>query len=465
MTSSFAGRFQVGAVDVALCTLESYTGPNSLSAERHLVGRLHYPCTDNIQGLAKASWMPSWEYAKGFTEFIFQRKTAWYVPMAKSSLCNMAWWMGQLKLPMYKGAAVASADASFPVLLLSHGVGGTRTASSIISGTLASQGIAVFAIEHADGSSSTTALAGGFGFTHYAGWAERAERDRQIQYRMQELQTALKVIRALGRGENMPGLTLSDGMDSRTAFRRLDADCVGLAGHSYGALTVGTLIAQDPQFPCAIAIDPWWGQLPADSAITKAWRTTGPLLILGSQAWNTPNDKGQMVCDAEGQATVMQASTRREGQEGAGTGPGSALVVIAGSTHDTAVDAKALYSAKYGWLLKWVIPHKKGTEGLVLDPVLGLELTSRCMVHFLQQRLPLTAEQRSMIEVAATPKPSTGRQPSQSLHKQASSTPTGPAPSVRDVSQRQQPRPIAQNDRAAFENITKGHLFKIQLAT
>lgn len=75
---------------------------------------------------------------------------------------------------------------------------------------------------------------------------------------MQELQTALKVIRALGRGENMPGLTLSDGMDSRTAFRRLDADCVGLAGHSYGALTVGTLIAQDPQFPCAIAIDPWW---------------------------------------------------------------------------------------------------------------------------------------------------------------------------------------------------------------
>lgn len=107
----------------------------------------------------------------------------------------------------------------------------------------------------------------------------------------------------------------------------------------------------------------------------------------------------------------------------------------------------------------------QGTEGLVLDPVLGLELTSRCMVHFLQQRLPLTAEQRSMIEVAATPKPSTGRQPSQSLHKQASSTPTGPAPSVRDVSQRQQPRPIAQNDRAAFENITKGHLFKIQLAT
>lgn len=34
-------------------------------------------------------------------------------------------------------------------------------------------------------------------------------------------------------------------------------------------------------------------------------------------------------------------------------------MVIAGSTHDTAVDAKALYSAKYGWLLKWVIPHKK----------------------------------------------------------------------------------------------------------
>ena len=53
MTSSFAGRFQVGAVDVALCTLESYTGPNSLSAER--VSMLKVQCSYKQEGPRQAS--------------------------------------------------------------------------------------------------------------------------------------------------------------------------------------------------------------------------------------------------------------------------------------------------------------------------------------------------------------------------------------------------------------------------
>lgn len=51
----------------------------------------------------------------------------------------------------------------------------------------------------------------------------------------------------------------------------------------------------------------------------------------------------------------------REGQ-GPGSGPGSALAVISGSTHDTAVDVRALFNSKIGWLLKRLVPRKEVSE-------------------------------------------------------------------------------------------------------
>ena len=43
------------------------------------------------------------------------------------------------------------------------------------------QGIAVFAVEHTDGSASTAALAAGHGFLYNTGWGDDAERNRQIR--------------------------------------------------------------------------------------------------------------------------------------------------------------------------------------------------------------------------------------------------------------------------------------------
>lgn len=53
------------------------------------------------------------------------------------------------------------------------------------------------------------------------------------------------------------------------------------------------------------------GQIPPESPSRTAWRTDGPLLILGSHAWNIPDDKGRIYCDGKGQALVMHASTLR----------------------------------------------------------------------------------------------------------------------------------------------------------
>lgn len=90
---------------------------------------------------------------------------------------------------------------------------------------------------------------------------------------MKECQTARKMVAALTSGSTPPGKQLTVGMGRtsgpekgpapghglRQSFKgALDPDRVALAGHSFGASTVAALVAEDPGFPCAMALDPAW---------------------------------------------------------------------------------------------------------------------------------------------------------------------------------------------------------------
>jgi hypothetical protein len=37
------------------------------------------------------------------------------------------------------------------------------------------------------------------------------------------------------------------------------------------------------EFKCGTALDPWWPLLPSNCAALNGWKTSGPLLVLGSQ--------------------------------------------------------------------------------------------------------------------------------------------------------------------------------------
>jgi len=58
----------------------------------------------------------------------------------------------------------SAAGAPLPVVVFSHGLGGSRSLYSLICGELASQGYVVLAIEHADGTACAAKLAGGHGW-------------------------------------------------------------------------------------------------------------------------------------------------------------------------------------------------------------------------------------------------------------------------------------------------------------
>ena len=90
---------------------------------------------------------------------------------------------------------------------------------------------------------------------------------------MKECQTARRMISALTSGDTPPGIRLvigrgrtsgpEKGPDAGPSLREgfkgaLDPNRVALAGHSFGASTVAGLVADDPGFPCAVALDPAW---------------------------------------------------------------------------------------------------------------------------------------------------------------------------------------------------------------
>lgn len=45
----------------------------------------------------------------------------------------------------------------------------------------------------------------------------------------------------------------------------------------------------------------------ADQAALEQWKTSSPLLIMGSHRWNIPNSRGQIACGGERQAKLLQA--------------------------------------------------------------------------------------------------------------------------------------------------------------
>lgn len=156
---------------------------------------------------------------------------------------------------------------------------------SIICGELASQGYCVLAVEHADGTASAAKLAGGRGWMFYKGLGGEEGQVEKTRHRVQEMQTALKVLRSLQRGGSLPGLALSHGLRPDFLADTLDLRCLAAVGHSYGGATVSALCAEEPLFRCAVALDPWWAALPPESAALHQWKTKTPLLVMGSHDW------------------------------------------------------------------------------------------------------------------------------------------------------------------------------------
>ena len=134
------------------------------------------------------------------------------------------------KLPMPPGAADAGVPAVVPLVVFSHGIGGSRRGYSYLGRHWASQGIASLHLQHVGSDRSLWAgnpLA-------VAGRLQAAAQDGEATARVQDLSFALDQL-----------------LDSPLG-PRIDAGRIAAAGHSYGAnttlLAVGARVERDGQW-------------------------------------------------------------------------------------------------------------------------------------------------------------------------------------------------------------------------
>lgn len=331
-------------------------------------------------------------FLPGLSTFIFfRRPRGWLYWIAKQIIFITCCIFGRLqRIELNHGAPLARLPTRLPVIIFSHGLGGNRAVYSIICSELASHGYVVLAIEHADGTASCCKLAGDKGWRFYKGLGGDEGQVEKTRHRIMEMKTAVKVLRALHKGENLLGLKLSM-VENPAGFLAgaLDLRCLAAVGHSYGGATTAALVSEDPLFRCGVCLDPWWAALPEEATCLATWRTKAPLLVMGSHDWNVPNMQGQMLCGPERQDKIFNAVKVRK-DHGQRNGAGAMLLVIAGSSHNTFADPLALFSEHVGWALRAL--------GLTarLDPLLGIHLVNASVLNFLSLHLPLTGDQRQL---------------------------------------------------------------------
>ena len=294
-------------------------------------------------GYGRFASMPEWLVA------VFFLFTSWFtkIPAFRNAALATHWppesnsrksgW--EIKNQSGKPPPGQPEEPVFPLLMFSHGLGGTRTAYSSVCGELASYGFVVCALEHRDGSGPRTFInhpTNGLGcreerertggIDHAPGSSrfpydmvdflfpqkdrndtapnhtvDKELRAAQIELRLAELEEAFEVMRLLCegkgdilekhnlRGPGTPGASSHglSGIDWRSWDGRFHLESVTVVGHSFGAATTVEILRHSDRFQWVSQgiIYDVWGMAVTPPKDNPAHRIHSPLLGINSEAF------------------------------------------------------------------------------------------------------------------------------------------------------------------------------------
>ncbi|KAF2268241.1 hypothetical protein CC78DRAFT_455457 [Lojkania enalia] len=295
-------------------------------------------------------------------------------------------------------------EPEFPLLIFSHGLGGTRTAYSSMCGEFASYGFVVCAVEHRDGSGART-------FVNHAkegegSMEEREERGHvnhtkgekmrrydkidyifpqdnpmdtsptnekgvdhelrhaQIEMRMSEIEEAYRILRDIrdGKGESVARGNLRkhgyigsssrglEGVDWSSWTNRFHIDKITIAGHSFGAATVVEILRNTDRFQnvqAGIIYDIWGAPIKPPKEDPRH-RIHLPILGINSEAF--------MYWQANFDAVM---SLMKEAKE---QGAPAFLCTVRGSIHVSQSDFSLLFPHLCSFALKATVNPKRAID-------------------------------------------------------------------------------------------------------
>ncbi len=305
---------------------------------------------------------------------------------------------------------------SFPLLIFSHGLGGTRTCYSTVCGEFASYGFVVVSMEHRDGSAPRTFInlpkAGdneatgetdipdsdrrkGYSRMDYVFPKDNAQdtmpgneqgvdtelRSAQIKLRLAEIEEAYHVMALIhdGHGEDVAKENLRDknegrvggssrglnGIDWKSWKGRFHLQQVTMLGHSFGGATTVEVLRHKNRFRFigqGIIYDIWGAaiQPPQDD---PDHRIHTPLLGINSEAfmyWPDNFEKVMSLC----------REVKEQGQL-------AWLMTVRGSVHVSQSD----FSLLYPWLASMLLK-------MTVNPRRAIDLNINASLEFLKQVMP-----------------------------------------------------------------------------
>lgn len=302
---------------------------------------------------------------------------------------------------------------TFPLMMFSHGLGGTRTAYSSVCGEFASHGFVVFALEHRDGSGPRSFVnqPGGseisldekddsnHGIKHNGSsydkvdylfpkgnWWDTAPNNKkgvdhelrgaQLDLRLAEIEEAYEVMKELnnGNGEEIErknlrrkGLKASStrglkGIDWASWKGRIKIDEAVATGHSFGAATVVDILRHEERFNWVsqgIIYDIWGGGTRGPT--TTDAHIHAPLLAINSEAFTYWPSNYELVSEVVKEAHPSPAW----------------LMTVRGTVHVSQSDFSLLYPNVCSIFLK-----------MIANPQRALDININASLEFLRMVMP-----------------------------------------------------------------------------
>ncbi|KAB2106637.1 hypothetical protein AG0111_0g5256 [Alternaria gaisen] len=249
------GPYKVGSVDVEIPTsdLESPSANAPPGDLPTIAFRIFYPCKQDSNEKA-VRWIPSpqREYVSAYARFLGANSAFAGVFSALPQL------LYYISMPVHQNAELLAPPPKserWPVMMFSHGLGGTRNAYSHICGSLASHGVVVVATDHRDGSSPLAIHHTPEGkekkkrveyrsIAHKPSTETYEARDEQLRIRLWELGMVHDAVLKIDEGRQLKNVAqdLPNGKSMLSMFSNLlnvhEPGAISFSGHSFGACTM-----------------------------------------------------------------------------------------------------------------------------------------------------------------------------------------------------------------------------------